>query len=634
MVRPRDIRLFLLTLLPTLVVLYPMLFLGETYFLRDPTFIFHPWRSFASQNLQAGEMPLWNPYSYSGMPFLANLQSSLFYPFSLIFWFFKFPHAQNIYQCFHLWGIGLLAFLSGRALSFSRAGSCWLAIGFFMNGVLIGHFEFLSVLGALLWIPAFFIFHRSVWLLGLAVVFSIFSGYPAVTLLGGALLLLPFFRVKLRMAQAAAIALGLTAVQVLPFLELWRNSVRAAGLPFGEATAGSLPPLQILGLATALITRPSLAAMDPAALPVGERYHWEYCHWIGILTVILAFGLSHPRRRALIFWASLASLLSFGKYAPQFYLFSETFKILNFIRSSHLLMLVPVVIILYLSGRNAGVLKLNFRVALLVWTTMEICFYSFGAHPTLSSLYFIQKGPITRWLQEQKAHSSIFRFAHTPQTLITPEIRARNLMEGWSIFLDRLAHTTSLPYRLSNAHGSGDPLELAAHWRFYLRGFSVEDARSANPALNQMNIRYLLSKSPIDDPAYRLVHESHIRVYENLKVWPRAFIADGQDEPKEKAAILSYGHEKVVIQTDGKGRLVLLDPFYPGWEAWAGGKRLPVEMALGLFRKVRLEGEQDGKVMFVFRSKSFLLGAAVSLSALFGILLWWTRRLPSRVAGE
>ncbi len=46
---------------------------------------FYPWRKFAAETLRAGYLPLWNPYQFCGTPFVANSQSAVFYPGSLLF---------------------------------------------------------------------------------------------------------------------------------------------------------------------------------------------------------------------------------------------------------------------------------------------------------------------------------------------------------------------------------------------------------------------------------------------------------------------------------------------------------------------------------------------------------------------
>ena len=47
------------------------------------SFLFPMYR-FAAASLRAGELPLWNPHLYGGAPFLADMQSGLFYPPNLL----------------------------------------------------------------------------------------------------------------------------------------------------------------------------------------------------------------------------------------------------------------------------------------------------------------------------------------------------------------------------------------------------------------------------------------------------------------------------------------------------------------------------------------------------------------------
>src|SRR5688572_2758975 len=44
------------------------------------------WKLFIRQQLAQGEIPLWNPYQFSGIPFLAAGQQSALYPFSLLYY--------------------------------------------------------------------------------------------------------------------------------------------------------------------------------------------------------------------------------------------------------------------------------------------------------------------------------------------------------------------------------------------------------------------------------------------------------------------------------------------------------------------------------------------------------------------
>jgi hypothetical protein len=45
---------------------------------------YFPWRMYAAATLRTGVLPLWNPHAYCGQPFVGNVLSAVFYPFTLL----------------------------------------------------------------------------------------------------------------------------------------------------------------------------------------------------------------------------------------------------------------------------------------------------------------------------------------------------------------------------------------------------------------------------------------------------------------------------------------------------------------------------------------------------------------------
>ena len=50
----------------------------------DFSYQFWAFSTFEARELSAGRLPLWNPYTYSGAPFWADIQSAVLYPLSLL----------------------------------------------------------------------------------------------------------------------------------------------------------------------------------------------------------------------------------------------------------------------------------------------------------------------------------------------------------------------------------------------------------------------------------------------------------------------------------------------------------------------------------------------------------------------
>src|SRR5579859_5663318 len=85
---------------------YPLVFLGRALVDYDAFVYFYPQRVFLAHALLAGQLPLWDPDLFLGVPFLANPQTAVLYPPS---WLFLLGPVQTIYAA----QLVLHAFLAG-----------------------------------------------------------------------------------------------------------------------------------------------------------------------------------------------------------------------------------------------------------------------------------------------------------------------------------------------------------------------------------------------------------------------------------------------------------------------------------------------------------------------------------------
>src|SRR5579871_4750950 len=56
-----------------------------------------PWKKFAIEQLQHGQLPFWNPHNFSGNIIMQNFQSAIFYPANIFFFITSFPTAWTIF---------------------------------------------------------------------------------------------------------------------------------------------------------------------------------------------------------------------------------------------------------------------------------------------------------------------------------------------------------------------------------------------------------------------------------------------------------------------------------------------------------------------------------------------------------
>ncbi len=81
-----------------------------------------PWASFIQQEIQAGRLPLWNPYVGTGVPVAETALPALFHPFTLLLFGLPFEHALTLMAVIRLALAGLGAFLLARVMGCSAPG--------------------------------------------------------------------------------------------------------------------------------------------------------------------------------------------------------------------------------------------------------------------------------------------------------------------------------------------------------------------------------------------------------------------------------------------------------------------------------------------------------------------------------
>ena len=69
----------------------------RNFLITDPVRQQYPWRFIAIDQMKQGQWPSWNPYSFSGTPLAANLQSAPFYPLNVLFFMFHLPRYMEMF---------------------------------------------------------------------------------------------------------------------------------------------------------------------------------------------------------------------------------------------------------------------------------------------------------------------------------------------------------------------------------------------------------------------------------------------------------------------------------------------------------------------------------------------------------
>ena len=247
--------------------------LGGRYLLaeRDLGPYFIPPRFFWVESIRRGDFPLWNPYQFSGHPFSANPQHGLLYPLNSLFLLLPFDLSFNAIIVLHFFLGGLFTYLFVRDLGVRPAGSLIAGLTFMLSGYLLSVHSLLSCLLSVVWTPLMMMFFRRAIarpgfkneaLTALFVTLSFLGG--GIEIVYGNFFVLFFmtlFPISIQQKDGewrriwqgmrslllvSFVFLLLSAIQLIPFLELFLHSIRGRGIPYLEATTWSFAPKDIL----------------------------------------------------------------------------------------------------------------------------------------------------------------------------------------------------------------------------------------------------------------------------------------------------------------------------------------------------------------------------------------------------
>ena len=308
----------------------------------------YAFREFAAKMLgERGHFPLWNPYLFGGLPYVAAMHGDIFYPTFLLRMVLPTDIAMTWGFIIHLFLAGLFTFRFLRASGWGFYGALFGGIAYMMSGQLAslvspGHDGklFVSALFPLvLWMLLVGIRDGRRWawgVLAFTIGIAVLSPHPQALqyLLLASAAYAVFLAVSLgrrkevtartlifRLALslvAVAVGMAIGAIQYLPVQEYVAWSPRAGGVAsYAIATSYAWPPKELLD-----VYLPQFSGM--LEWYWGEnavRYHSDY---IGAVVIILAgaglVGLrTDPRRRQIIFWTVIlvvALLWSLGGHTP------------------------------------------------------------------------------------------------------------------------------------------------------------------------------------------------------------------------------------------------------------------------------------------------------------------------------
>jgi len=224
---------------------------------------YFPLRSYAARRLSQGELPLWSPDVFGGQPALADIQSAVFYPPNLVWSLVRGGRLGfidlELQAVLHLSLAAAGAYCLGRRLAGSTLAGFVTGAAFGLGGYLTSFpIQQLTILCTVAWLPWLLLaidrlldtsqgLQWQVVAISVLTALTVLAGHPQTAMLcayaaAGYAVWLWYCRRPSRtrvlaLGAAAALGVGLTAVQLLPTLEFIRLSERSS-LGFGQSGGG------------------------------------------------------------------------------------------------------------------------------------------------------------------------------------------------------------------------------------------------------------------------------------------------------------------------------------------------------------------------------------------------------------
>lgn len=282
----------------------------------------YPWKYFSIEQLKQGSLPFWNSNSFSGTPHIANYQSAVFSPFTILYFVLPFIDAWSIIILLQPLLAGIFLYLYLRKVHISQTGSLLGSIAFMFAGFMVVWMAYGTLVMAVVFLPLLLYlvekyfekksvmilpvisivtacsyfsghFQTTIYIIGMTILYILYKSYTTQDKTKGIVTLLYIF-----------LGVLLAMPQIIPTLEFYRNSVResaynsGAGIPFYN-----------------LIT---IIAPDFFGNPVTRNNKFlDYAEWqsfIGIIPLFLACCIAYKKGSRELFFliTAIAALILSG----------------------------------------------------------------------------------------------------------------------------------------------------------------------------------------------------------------------------------------------------------------------------------------------------------------------------------
>lgn len=558
---------------------YPRGLPFKNFLITDPVRQQIPWRKIVMDSWREGKLPWWNPYSFSGMPLAANIQSGTFYPLNVLFFVLPFPIVWTALIMLQPILAGLFLFMYLRYLKLHEWASFLGALTWSLGGFSIAWLTWGTMVHAALWLPLALlaIEKRKPYVVILSLVMSLLAGHIQIALYVYAIVIL-YSLYRRTFFSWIPVWIGITLIislQLVPFIKLISQSGRLT--EFDTWTkAGWFLPWQHL----AQFIAPDFFGNPTTLNYTGVWNYGEFIGYIGIVSLIFAFFAFRLKETRFWLWVLVISLVFMlpnpiarlpilASLQPTRLMVLVNFSLAvlaafgfdRFLkdRKKPVLPIILLTILLVVSwgiGFSNPVSKRNLilptamflfgsaflylpkkisPLAIIALIMFDLLRFGWKFTPFTDIKYFFPETATIEFLQNQKKP---FRVASADARILPPNSSAYFGIESIEGY-DPIYLKTYEEFIAASERGKPD---IAPPYGF---NRIITPHNLDSPVFQLLNVRYMLSLEDLKQPYFKKIfQEGETRVYEDSRFLPRAYFVEGVVIEKNRQKILEKLFEK------------------------------------------------------------------------------------------
>jgi hypothetical protein len=280
--------------------------------------------------------------------------------------------------------------------------------------------------------------------------------------------------------------------------------------------------------------------------------------------------------------------------------------------------------------------RVGWEVAILALLSTDLLMAHWMLAPTIEAAYYSTHSKLAESVRSTAPGTRIYyspaeeQKARTEEFLDFADFNADDIAH-WRSMWDAFTPDLNMVDGIASANNF-DPL-IIGPYRAMMQSLKQDKAGAIDQVrlLQEINVGTLMTLSPRSHLTL-IGQAGPVYAYHIPDAWPRAVLAECPPDPDQKCRRLQSGTVEIVLDQPNRIRLtlhtsqattlLLLDTYYPGWEATVDGKPVEIRRVHRAFRGVEVQAG-DHTVEWTYFPRTFVTGAALSVISLILVIAVW-----------